>query len=309
MSFAHPRRVTSEGAVRPPPARLTAFERWAWAVFGTRRGAPNDPRLADDLVRAHWRLTPEEFGATRLAWTLAAAAGLTVVAVLLSALLRAVLPLDATIAVAAAVVASGTMGTYLGFSLLPSSRAAERGRAIDRSLGPALNFVAALSCADVPVDTIFRELASQDLYGEVAAEASWIVRDSDGLGVDILSAIRSEARHSPSVRFQEFLQGVVTTAESGGELRPYFLAQADRFEREGTALAQGQLERLGVLAEAYVAVAVAFPLFLLVLLTVFTLIEGTSSGLVVLVWLTAVVLIPAAEAAFALIFQSYREGL
>ena len=55
--------------------------------------------------------------------------------------------------------------------------------------------------------------------------------------------------------------------------------------------------------------AVAFPLFLLVLLTVFTLIEGTSSGLVVLVWLTAVVLIPAAEAAFALIFQSYREGL
>jgi flagellar protein FlaJ len=244
-----------------------------------------------------------------VAATLVAAAAFTALAIVLGFLLRAPLGNEMALLLGGAIIVAGTAGFYATFSLLPSSRAGERGRAIDLSLGPAMNFVAALSCAEVPVDAIFRELADQEPYGEVAAEAAWIVRDCDGLGVDILSAIRAEARRSPSVRFQEFLQGVVTTAESGGELRPYFLAQAERFEREGTALVQGQLERLGIFAEAYVAVAVAFPLFLLVLLTVFTLIEGTSSGLVLLVWLTALVIIPAAEIGFAAIFRTYREGL
>ncbi len=309
MSVAHPHLVGEGGVARPVHPRLTGFERWAWSTFGHRLSGATGARLAEDLLRAHWRVTPEEFRATRMAATFVAATALIAIAAVLGFFLRNSLGNGELLLLAGAIAVVGTAGFYATFSLLPSSRAGDRGRAIDRSLGPAMNFVAALSCADVPVDTIFRELADQDLYGEVAAEAAWIIRDCDGLGVDILSALRAEARRSPSVRFQEFLQGVVTTAESGGELRPYFLAQAERFEREGTALAQGQLERLGIFAEAYVAVAVAFPLFLLVLLTVFTLIEGTSGGLVLLVWLTALVIIPAAEIGFAAIFRTYREGL
>lgn len=307
MSTAHP-TLGPRGAVATP-GRLSSFERWAWSTFGRRLSSPSDPQLADDLLRAHWRVTPEEFRATRWAVTVLALVTMTVAAIVLLLVLpqRAGLPL--TVVIEFALVAGGSATVYAAYSLLPSSRAANRGRAIDRSLGPAMNFVAALSCADLPVDSLIRELASQEIYGEVAAEAAWIVRDSDSLGVDILSAIRTEARHSPSLRFQEFLQGVVTTAESGGELRSYFLAQAERLERETAAISQGQLERLGVFAEAYVAVAVAFPLFLLVLLTIFTLIEGTSTGLVALVWLTALVVIPVAEIGFAFVFQSYREGL
>lgn len=308
MSGVHP-AFGGRGARSDPP-RLNIFERWAWAAFGRRMKDTPSVRLADDLQRARWRITPEEFRATGVAVTVVAALALVVVALALDlVLLPASLGVLPRLLVGVTLVLGGTAGAYATFSVLPSSRSADRGRAIDRSLGPALNFVAALSCADVPVDTIFRELAEQELYGVVATEAAWIVRDCDALGLDILSALRSEARSSHSTRFQEFLQGVVTTAESGGELRPYFLGQAERFEREGSVVAQGQLERLGVFAEAYVAVAVAFPLFLLVLLTVFTLIEGTSTGLVLLVWVTALIVIPAAELGFAAIFRTYREAL
>ena len=309
MSAAHPGATAQVEPVRPSPPRLGRFERWAWWTFGRRLAPSSDLRLADDLIRGHWRVTPEEFRAVRVATTLLAGAGFLALGFTLVVLLEPVLGVETAILLGIGVDALGTAGTYAFLSTLPRSRAAERGRAIDRSLGPALNFVAALSCADVTVDVIFRELASQELYGEVASEAAWIVRDCDALGLDILTALRTEARHSPSVRFQEFVQGVVTTAESGGDFRRYFLAQAERFEREGATVAQGQLERLGVFAEAYVAVAVAFPLFLLVLLTVFTLIEGTSTGLVVAVWFTALVVIPAAEVGFAAVFRSYREGL
>lgn len=289
--------------------RLTPFERWAWSRFGRWSGGAVGPRLSDDLVRAQWRITPEEFIASRWAVTALSAA------VFIAASLGLVVGFGGAVAarpvLALAVLAvplGGTASAYLAYSALPSARAAARGQEIDRSLGPALAFVAALSLADVPVEVIFRDLSEQEPYGEVAAEAAWIVRDSETLGVDILSAIRAQARRSPSTRFQEFLQGVVTTAESGGELRPYFLAQADRFERESSAVHQGRLERLGVLAEAYVALAVAFPLFLLVLLTVFTLVEGNSTGLLAAVWFTVLLLIPVAELGFAWVFRSYREG-
>ena len=302
-------RVGPVDPVGPSAApRLNAFERWAWAAFGPHLRPSNDARLGEALLRAHWRATAEEFRATRLG--IAAVTGAVLTALTFGVLLlpRGTFGSAIDLPVALVVGVVGALGAYAVVSLLPSSRAGDRGRAIDRSLGNAMNFLAALSCADLPVDALFRELADQGLYGEVAAEAAWIVRDCDLLGLDILSALRAGARRSPSVRWQEFLQGVVTTAESGGELRPYLLAQAERFERMEGVVARGQLERLGVLAEAYVAVAVAFPLFLLVLLTVFTLIEGSSSRLILFVWLTALLVIPAAELGFAAVFQSYREG-
>ncbi len=286
-------------------SRLTVFDRWAWKIFGRKE---EDAGAAyDALTRAHWLRTPGEFRAYALLLTvvisLAAAAVAGVVADLL---FRWMSPLGIVgVALGCAGVAGG-LG-YAFVSDLPNSRALARRQGIDRHLPRALGFVAAMSCADVPLDEIFRDLAGQAIYGEVANEAAWIVRDTDLLGQDILSAVRAAVRRSPSPGWEEFLQGLVTTAESGGDLRSYFLAQADRYERDGAVRVQSQLERLGTYAEAYVTVAVAFPLFLLVILTVFTLIEGTADHLLTLVWLTALGIIPAAEIAFGVLFRRLGE--
>ena len=251
------------------------------------------------------RRTPEEYRASVLLLTVVGAAATGIASGLIAGVaLRSFEPFAA---IAVGLGATGIAGgfTYVVASELPGARSTARGQEIDRHLPRALGFVAAMSCADVPLDEIFRELSHQSIYGEVANESAWIVRDTDLLGQDILSAVRGAARQSPSAAWQEFLQGLVTTSESGGDLRSYFLAQADRYERDGAARLQGELERLGTYAEAYVTVAVAFPLFLLVILTVFTLIEGTANHLLTFVWLTALGIVPTAEIAFGLLFRRW----
>ncbi len=301
MSFLRP---VPHDARAVPRARLDPFSRWSWRTFGRRARALPDPKLEEDLGRAHWRFTPEEYRAVAIGATVVAAAGalLGALAVLFFARNALGAPLSSLLAIA--LVLGVPASVYAVVRDLPNSRALSRRTAISRELPAALHFVAVMSCADVPVDEIFRELAAQPLYGEVCAEAAWIVRDIDLLGVDVLSALGTAARRSPSAPCAEFLQGIVTTAESGGDLHSYFLAQADRLERERSVKARGEIDRLGTYAEAYVTIAVAFPLFLLVLLSVFTLIAGGAEGLLGYIWLTALLLIPAVEIAFGLLFRS-----
>src|SRR5207249_3966445 len=84
------------------------------------------------------------------------------------------------------------------------------GHKIDKKISGAMSFISAMASADVPVDVIFKELSKQTIYGEVAREAEWITRDTELLGLDILTAIRKASQRSPSAKFQDFLQGVVS---------------------------------------------------------------------------------------------------
>src|SRR5207244_2008252 len=138
--------------------------------------------------------------------------------------------------------------------------------------------VGAMASADVPVDVIFKELSKQTIYGEVAREAEWITRDTELLGLDILTALRKAAQRSPSSKFSDFLQGVVTTSTSGGQLKPYFLVKAEQFEKEDRLEMRKKMETLGMLAESFVTVVVAFPLFLVVIMAIMAVISKTGSG-------------------------------
>jgi hypothetical protein len=135
-----------------------------------------------------------------------------------------------------------------------------------------------LSRNDVNVDVIFKELAKQDIYDEIKTEAEWITRDTELLGIDILTAINKAAQRTPSVKFQEFLQGVVTTSRSGGQLKPYFLQKAEQFEKEGKLELRSQMETLGLMAESFVTVVVAFPLFLVVIMAIMAIVPGGGGG-------------------------------
>lgn len=297
-----------------PPAsdrpRLSAFERWAWRFFGRRsqRAPPNDA-LDQKLLQAHTGRTVPEYLAVVAFGTLVAGVVSCVLGAVVGTLLFSREGPTLAILFGILIAFAGTALTYLALSLEPSSRARQRGHAIDRELSSAVNFVSAMSCADVRVDEIFRELAEQPLYGEVAEEATWIARDTDLLGTDVLTALHSAARRSPSRRFQEFLQGVVATAESGGDLKPYFLNKSEQYEREGAISSQQGLERMGIFAETFVTVAVAFPLFLIVILAVFSMIDGANPALVVLLWATVLGLIPATQLAFGVISHAMSERL
>lgn len=188
------------------------------------------------------------------------------------------------------------IGVFFGILLAPSIKASERKKNIEMNLPYAINYIAAMASANVHPLIIFKGLAKQKIYGEVQKEAAWIIRDVEILGKDLITALRLAIERSPSSKFQEFLQGIITTSVSGGELKPYFISKSAGYMKDNHMDQKKRLETLGILAETFVTVVVAAPLFLLVMISVFTLTEAGASTTIL--YMIIFLMIPVSQAGF-----------
>ena len=191
----------------------------------------------------------------------------------------------------------------------PGGKAKRISRDIEKRLPSAMSFISAMASADVNIDIIFKELAKQKIYGEIRVEAEWITRDTELLGIDILSAIKKSTFRTPSKKFQDFLQGVITTSTSGGQLKPFFLLKAEEYEKDAKLEMKARMETLGLLAESFVTVVVAFPLFLVVILAIMAIVGGNSGGTMMILYLVVLLMIPLAQFGFVfIIWNSEKES-
>ena len=284
----------------PTFINLMPYYKIAWKIMGkiARKNIKNKKysKLENDMIRAHILLRPQEYlayvyftaliagiggavaGAALIALSLVKLSGTTQLLMIMMGLAIAVLP---------------PIVLYMILPSSPSSKAKKRAKDIDAHLAASMNFIAALSSADVTIATIFKELSTRPEYGEITKEAEWITRDTELLGKDILTAVAEASKRSPSTKWQEFLQGVITTATSGGRLKPFFITKSDEFEKEEKLNLRKKMENLGLFAEIYVTVGVAFPLFLVVILAIMALINASSSAMVVMVMeVTVILMIP-----------------
>ncbi len=303
------RPVRVKRGAQPTHSSLTGFQRWAWRTFRDQVAKrPSDPALDENLLKAHMRIRGDEYVAGVYGTAVLAAIGLSVAAVVLGLILF----VSGLGLLSAAVVLLPVAGAPAAFFVLmgaPSSKAKARGKDIDLRVSAAMSFVSAMASADVNIDQIFHELAKQKIYGEVAEEAAWITRDTELLGVDILTAIKDGAARTPSKRFQDFLQGVVTTATSGGQLKPYFLLKAQQYETERKLDMLQRVETMGLLAETFVTVVVAFPLFLVIIIAIFAIIGGGGAFMIEILFVIVGLMIPLSQVGFIVfMYQLAQEG-
>src|SRR2546426_984845 len=96
----------------------------------------------------------------------------------------------------------------------------------------------------------------------------------------------------------------------GHQLKPYFLSKAEQFEKEDRLEMRKKMETLGMLAESFVTVVVAFPLFLVVIMAIMALISKTGSGFVVLLlYVVVALMIPMSQFGFIfVIWNMEQEG-
>jgi flagellar protein FlaJ len=154
---------------------------------------------------------------------------------------------------------------YRIFMSYPAIMASDRKRNIDQLLPYAINYMSAMSGAGVlPVD-LFRSLAQNDIYGEVAVEMRYLVRDIEVLGHNLVTGMKNLTMTTPSVLLQDFLQGAITVVTSGGELEHYFNIKTEQYVVENR---QRQKE--------YVTAFVAGPLFLIIMISVMAIMGGSS---------------------------------
>ena len=270
-------------------------------------GRFNTPKLRQALLRANLSITAQEHIAMCL---LFGVVGLVFGLVSLVALGSLSAQLNSVALLTIAVLAPFLLPLILFFSGLyyPQSRANARKRDIDYKLPYAVNFIAAMASANITPEVVFRGLARQKVYGEVQQEAARIMRDIDFLGHDLLTALHTAIVKSPSLKFQEFLQGAITTISTGGHLKPYFVEKATELMRDNRSAQNSFNDQLELISEAYVTLVVAAPLFVLVMLAVLLLLDtGNSATELAMLFAPILVyfIVPVLQIFFALLIRHY----
>jgi Bacterial type II secretion system protein F domain. len=118
-----------------------------------------------------------------------------------------------------------------------------------------------------------------------------------------MSALRSAIDRSVSTEWREFLQGMISIINSGGDLRTYFNAKALESMQRSRGRLRAAISGMGVMAEAYVTVGVAFPIFLIILLIAMS-IMSSSMDTSLLIGMVVFILIPLIELTFGWILYS-----
>ncbi|MAH91218.1 MAG: type II secretion system F family protein [Candidatus Poseidoniaceae archaeon] len=200
-------------------------------------------------------------------------------------------------------------GTYKYLKGSASRAANLRGVALEKYLPYAASYTAAMAAANATPHKIFKSLAlNGDIYGEIAYDSSMIYRDVTLLGYDLLTAMKMGVDRAASPWMTEFFQGMVGTLTAGGSLKLYFLNRAEHYMRENRTRLHEFLESLAMLAESYVVVAVAMPLFLIVMLVIMFWVSGAGAQMEEsTLYMVVLLVLPMLHGMFAFIVWSSSE--
>jgi flagellar protein FlaJ len=279
---------------------LTNYEKMCYRWFGRIAEATVNDKLKNDLEKAHIEIRAGAY--ISYAWFN------TIITAIISSViyftLIIILPLDFfLIFILLLIPISATVMVYLYYKLKPAMKAKSRAKKIDLYLPYALNFISAMSSAGITPTEIFKSLSKQSIYGEIKEEALWIVRDINLLGKDIISAIKANINRTPSEKFKEFLQGAIVTVQSGGALKPYFMAKAEQYSRENRIALKQLLESLGIMAEAYVTAAVSGVLLIIIIIPLLMIISKADASQLTFMYIFIFMIIPLIHIGFSVVLS------
>jgi len=190
--------------------------------------------------------------------------------------------------------------TYLLLMILPRFTASERKTKIDRELPYATTFMYALSQGGMNIIDVFRSLSESPTYGEVAKEASMIVRNMDLFGQDLKTALREISDTSPSENFQDLIGNLLSVIESGGSVTAYLSDRSEQYLDKAIRDQRGFLELLGLIAESYVTAFVAGPLFIVI---VYTVMAAMNPGSLLILYIIIYAVLPIGSAMFIVLIS------
>jgi flagellar protein FlaJ len=248
-----------------------AFSRFSHKLFGPIVDSmfSREGDFAKTLRKANLKITVGEFFSSALLIVIVLTPLMTIAVSMIMQILKKspIIPLIMTLVLFPLFV-------LLFFYVYPSYVADNRKRNIDAKLPYAVPYMSAMAGAGVPPDIIFNSLARSPLYGEITEEAKNITRDVNLFGYDIITAISRYSVNSPSRKWGELLQGMVTTIRSGGDMKLFLHNEANTIMVEFKRIMKEFTENLGLFAEAYITVPVFGMIFIIIILTVLGMIQS-----------------------------------
>jgi len=167
---------------------------------------------------------------------------------------------------------------FVLFYKYPSMNASSRAKNIEKNLPFALNQMSAVAMSGVSPSKMFKLLQNFDEYGELSKESAKIINKVELFGSDVTTALSETAQETPSEEFKEVLYGMVSTIDTGGNLKEFLDQRAESALFDYKLKRKEQIERLSTFASFYTALLIVAPLFLVVILTVMNIVGGELMG-------------------------------
>jgi len=186
----------------------------------------------------------------------------------------------------------------------PSSSTKRRGKNIDMFLPYAINFISSMTVAGISPSEIFETLSKISVYGEVQTEAKKISKEIKVMGTDNITALKHAIEVSPSGKFKAFIQGIIGCIQSGSDLHSYLGNIASKYMESDLVDRKRDLDLLAIIAEVMVLGVIAFPIFLVIILTVMGFFGGSISLSLTYLLIFSFIVLPIIYACFYLLIKS-----
>ena len=277
---------------------LTGFETFSRVLLGWfgRMVTKDSVELKNQLVKARIPLLPEDYVATSAMQVLLAFLGgiafsLVIVGVLVPQVetMEDVTKNDGSTFEISDMIQYAIIGLLvfvlpgliaLVQFLTPALLESSRGTNMDRQIPFAASYVSAMAAANASPSQTFKSLArNKDIYGEISNEAAWIYHSMEFMGRDLVSTLKEAVDRTPSERFAEFIQGIIGTVTSGGNLKLYFLNRSEYYAQQNRVHVKDVLQHMAFFSEAYVVVAVALPIFAMIIAVITFWVSGAGMKL------------------------------
>jgi len=161
----------------------------------------------------------------------------------------------------------------------PEVNISTRKRRLQEEAPYFIGYMATLAASGLTLEGIFKAIAKENTKEEFVRSAQYIIRDIDILGMDIITALSDLIRKTPAESFCELLEGLISTIQSGGNLKEYFTALAKVQMEEKKQTIQKMTASLGIIAEMYTILLVVFPLMAIIMFSIMATMATSFMGL------------------------------
>ncbi len=200
--------------------------------------------------------------------------------------------------------------TFIAFYTYPNSKIFQRKRNIRTNLPFAIIHMSAIAGSGLTPLKMFELIAEGNEFGEVSEEFRKIVKYVNLFGVDLITAIKTAIETNPSPEMKDFLNGLITSIESGGDIILYLTVKAEeilnlyKLEREKTN------DNIAIFSEIYMGVMITAPMFFILITSIIGFIGGSFMGLSakVLLGIVTYFLIPFMNVIFYIVLDKILIG-
>jgi flagellar protein FlaJ len=166
-----------------------------------------------------------------------------------------------------------------GFYLYPVYRADKHKRELDDELPFTTGYMAILASAGVSPEKIFQSLSNLKAPLAASSEAREVIKHVNLFGLDVISALEKASSRTPSEKFRDMIEGMISTIHTGGNLGSFLRERFKTHMKLKRVSLKKYADSLSVLSEVYVALLLTGPLLLIIMLSVMSVLGGGGLGI------------------------------